>query len=281
MVEHVPEEHSVDGSIPSPGTSLLIIPHYLLFLFILNNSFNLKVDVLWLSGRVRSYVAKEVVKMKQVSSNKSNIAWFKLAEFVGRGERERAFSLYRLLIHSLDDEPFLKKLEADIWIAFDEKEARALYLSAAHLYRKSGRLVEALLIYELLVELFPSEGSYTEKVIALCQELGRQEKELEYQQKWSHLLLNQGAIEKGLKAFKLIEKKLKESEITEFHKNLVIFALQHNYTEQKIIKNSLKNSLDSFLRSGDAMTLKTFLSKISSLNNVWHKDAQAYLKTQT
>ena len=72
--------------------------------------------------------------MKTVSPEKQNVAWFKLAECVGRGEKERALSLFRLLTYSIEDRAFTKKLEADILVFFEESGALIPYLQAAHLF---------------------------------------------------------------------------------------------------------------------------------------------------
>jgi hypothetical protein len=37
--------------------------------------------------------------MKQTQVDKHTIAWFKIAECVSRGEKERALGVYRLLSH--------------------------------------------------------------------------------------------------------------------------------------------------------------------------------------
>src|SRR3990172_10433854 len=80
--------------------------------------------------------------MRQVPAEKYNIAWFKLAEFVARGEKERALGIYRLLIHSFDDKAFSYQLEGDLLSAFNDESARDKYLSAAQLYHKEGRIDE-------------------------------------------------------------------------------------------------------------------------------------------
>ncbi len=60
--------------------------------------------------------------MKQVPSGKYTIAWFKLAECVSRGEKERALGVYRLLSHSLDDSALVCQLEGDIFLSFNDKQ---------------------------------------------------------------------------------------------------------------------------------------------------------------
>ena len=74
--------------------------------------------------------------MKQIGPEKSSVAWFRLAECLKRKERERAFVLYRLLMHSFEDNAFLKKLEGDMWVDFDQEEAITCYIASAHHYKQ-------------------------------------------------------------------------------------------------------------------------------------------------
>lgn len=98
--------------------------------------------------------------MKQSNAEKSSVAWFKLAECLKRKERERAFILYRLLMHSFEDNAFLKKLEGDMWLDFDEHEASNCYLSAAHFYKQRQEYYEAYLIYKKLCDLDSTNTVY-------------------------------------------------------------------------------------------------------------------------
>lgn len=210
----------------------------------------------------------------------SNVAWFKLAEFVKRGEKERALSLYRLLTHSISDQSFLKRLEADIWASFDKKQAEIFYNEAAHLYKKEGRFQEALLIFESLVLKSPETLTYLEKVVTLSDQLGWMQKKVVYQKKLYLLWLTKGKVEKAFDQFKAVEEQLKDADCYEFHKQFVITALTHQYAEQKVIKNSLHKALDGFLRIAADKALQQFIEEIKALNSVWHKDATAYLKKQ-
>lgn len=207
----------------------------------------------------------------------SNVAWFKLAEFMRRGEKERALSLYRLLIHSISDEPFLKKLEADIWFLFSPKKSETYYHEAAHAYLKADKKMEALFIFELLAQRYPMIAQYYEQVIGLIDQLNDKEKKKNYQKKLYQVHLKNGQIEKGLVLFKELEEQLKDADIFAFHKLLVLEALKHKYAEQKVIKTSLLKALDGLVRTGQKAELQQFLSIIEELNQAWHKDAVAYL----
>ncbi len=218
--------------------------------------------------------------MKQVPSERSSIAWFKLAEVIGRGERERAFSLFRLLIHSFDDQAFSKKLEADIWVSFDIQEAESHYKESAHLYKQDEKWMQALGIYELLVHYCPDSVHYYEQVIELCDALKFQDKKLLAQKDICKLFLEQGQIEKALDLFVLFEKDLKEVDVFAFHQKIIIAALHHKYTKQVVLNLYLKKALDGLFRASSESEIKEFLAKIRALSFAWHKDAVTYLEEQ-
>ena len=86
--------------------------------------------------------------MKTLASDSYNIAWFKLADFVARGEKERALSVLRLLMHSVCDEALTYQLEGDILLAFNDQSAMDRYYTAAHIYQKNGKFQQAICIYQ-------------------------------------------------------------------------------------------------------------------------------------
>lgn len=118
--------------------------------------------------------------MKKVSQNKQSVAWFKLAECVDRGEKEKALSFFRLLTHSYNELAFIKKLEADILTFFQDSNADNSYEEAALLYAKAGKLFEAALIYEHLLLESPHNTLYKAKTIEFFYNSGHQVKAASY-----------------------------------------------------------------------------------------------------
>lgn len=82
--------------------------------------------------------------MKTLVSESYNIAWFKLADFVTRGEKERALNLLRLLMHSINNPALTLQLEGDILLAFDDQAAFLRYQNAALLFKKLHKFQEAI-----------------------------------------------------------------------------------------------------------------------------------------
>ena len=96
--------------------------------------------------------------MKQSQVDKHTVAWFKIAECVSRGEKERALGVYRLLSHSFNDNAIARQLEADIYCSFGENDqAYVLYEQAMHLYHKSDRCLEAAAVGEHLIAMRPTD----------------------------------------------------------------------------------------------------------------------------
>lgn len=106
----------------------------------------------------------------------SNIAWFRLAEFVKRREKERALSLYRLLSHSVQDRAVATQLQGDLLRAFEDERAYEAYYDALCLYEASARIQQALVLGEhiilYLIELKKYEqiGSFIDQTPLLFQD---------------------------------------------------------------------------------------------------------------
>lgn len=216
--------------------------------------------------------------MKPVSADKQSIAWFKLAECIGRGEKERALSLLRLLTYSLDDNlPFIKQLEGDILSFFEDAQALTHYIQAAHMYQQAGNIRDASAVYEKLLAL-EQKPEFLEKIVSLYTELKDIKKVVYYQKKLCSALLSKGSVAKGIELFKKIDKELDGAEKIDMHKMVIFTALTHKYTQEKIITGYLHKVLDGLLRFGSDKELQIFLADLKALNSMWHKDAADYLK---
>lgn len=122
--------------------------------------------------------------MKQGASDAYNVAWFKLAECVARGEKERALGVYRLLAHSLNDKALAMQLEADILLAFSLDEALEKYQQAADCYAQTARLFKAACVYEHILVLVVGKRDYMnrchERLVELYTVLKMDTKESEH-----------------------------------------------------------------------------------------------------
>lgn len=118
--------------------------------------------------------------MKTVTTSKQSVAWFRLAECVDRGEKEKALAFHRLLTHSYSDHAFIKKLEADLLAFFQDTQASNAYEEAAILYTKQERFFEAALIYEYLLVVTAQDhikiSLYRQKAAELFAYLGHDDR---------------------------------------------------------------------------------------------------------
>lgn len=120
--------------------------------------------------------------MKQNNTEMYTIAWFKLAECIARGEKERALGVYRLLAHSLNDNALAAQLEGDILLSFNCDDALEKYQHAAHYYSQSGRLFKAACVYEHMITLNPHNNEYRNSLIQLYDTLNMDKKKIEHMQ---------------------------------------------------------------------------------------------------
>src|ERR1700722_7801463 len=106
--------------------------------------------------------------MKSVFTEKKTVAWFTLAECVSRGERERAFGVYRLLSHSLDDRALAAQLEGDLLCAFNmPAEALEKYDKALRVYKQASKLLEAAAVCEHMRLLEPENTAHMQQALEL------------------------------------------------------------------------------------------------------------------
>lgn len=97
--------------------------------------------------------------MKQIPiRSTSSVAWFKLAEVITRGEKERALSIYRLLMHSVQSEALKAQLEGDILLMFNDANAFNAYLRAATLHQKNNDTFQAFSMYEQILQSAVASG---------------------------------------------------------------------------------------------------------------------------
>ena len=136
--------------------------------------------------------------MKHVDSDTYNVAWFKLADCIARGEKERALGVFRLLSHSFDDSALACQLYADILRSFDDPAAIAKYQEAAGLYRSRKQFLEAAAVYEHLATLDPENSAFRLAMIELYQQLNIRSKVTQYVQKLLQLLLQKNEWKKAI-----------------------------------------------------------------------------------
>ena len=217
--------------------------------------------------------------MKQALSEKSSLAWFKLAEYVGRKEKERALALYRLLIHSLGENvAFIKKLEADLLFHFDHKEAETLYLTAAHVYKQMGSNREAFLLYRFLAFHYPDSLHYKEQSLELASYFFENNTIAYCAQQLYSALLEKELFEKAASLFVQYESFLKIKNKIDCCQKFVVKALTYSRAEEDLVQPFLYKALDGLKRVGGNQEMNKFLDQIKGLNSSWYQDARIYVE---
>ncbi|MDR3646675.1 MAG: hypothetical protein P4L22_03985 [Candidatus Babeliales bacterium] len=209
-------------------------------------------------------------------SEKYNIAWFKLAEFVSRGEKERALGIYRLLTLSINDPALVLQLEGDILLAFNDTNAILQYEKAAKLYQQNGRIIEAISIYEHLISLNPQSSEFYNKLLQLYKILNFQDKVIFTTKRILLALLNENDIENSLIHLEELEKLTNENDLIEYYQETV-FVLIKNKTAKEIIFGYTKKIVDKHFNDNDP-NLQIFISKIEILEPNLYADIIAYLE---
>lgn len=123
--------------------------------------------------------------MRYIPTDKYTVAWFKLAECVAKGEKEKAFGVYRLLMHSLEDKAYAHQLEGDLLGAFQDERALEKYEHAAQMYVCNHRYKEAIALYE---ELALMNADNARSIHCLLELYSKYKKPEQYGPKIIHLL---------------------------------------------------------------------------------------------
>lgn len=146
--------------------------------------------------------------MKHFSAEKYNLAWFKLAECVSRGEKERALGVYRLLLYSVGDDALSTQLYADILLSFGDKIAAIeKYLEAIIIYKKENKIIEAIAVYEHLLFLQPNCYDYVAELCCLYLKSNLEFKVIEHLDKLiSNKKVNNSQINNSLSLSDFLEK---------------------------------------------------------------------------
>lgn len=216
--------------------------------------------------------------MRYVPSDKYTIAWFKLAECVAKGEKEKAFGVYRLLMHSLEDQAYAYQLEGDLLDAFQDERAIEKYAYAAQLYQHNNRAKEAMVIYKELIYKAPDENRYLTQLIDLYK---------------NHKNVQSGIAKLIELSIELIEKdmSLRAAIVIDELKNLVdlvtifplytkimaAFIMLPSDKEDKV-EEMLYKILDVLINPDHHKELTAFLSVLEQTNHEWYERARAYLK---
>ncbi len=211
--------------------------------------------------------------MRQVRSDKCNVAWFALAECISRGEKERALGVYRLLSHSFDDSALKIQLEGDILWSFRDEGAIKKYQEAAELYKKEGRLLEAAAVFEHAATLAPHSLYYRDVLMHVYLALGNASKAANHALAFLEVAGDQKEFLRMCDVVQHLEQHVGPALCAQLYQQYVVASLRNQEQPHDSVLIYMKKAIDLLLAHNQSHVLQQFLSKIQVLNPRYHQQA--------
>lgn len=214
--------------------------------------------------------------MKQAPVEKYTIAFFRLAEYVARGEKERALGVYRLLSHSFDDVAFARQLEGDILLSFCDETAHDKYFQAAQLYQKDMRLRQAAGVYEHLVILQPKEAQYMHNLIGIYQQLDAPLKAKKHAIALLDTVTRHVNIPVIAQALAMYDALFSPLECAQFHEKFIYAVIKSKYPELSIVQRNIEYVIDTLIALRHEDDLMHFFTMLHALDGNLYLYAHKY-----
>lgn len=212
--------------------------------------------------------------MRYIPTDKYTVAWFKLAECVAKGEKEKAFGVYRLLMHSLEDKAYAQQLEGDLLGAFQDERALEKYEHAAQLYMANNRWKEAIALYEELAIMNFDNLRAVNSLLQLYITYKKPEQYMSRLIHLAHLLYDKkwfSHFEKLIDAFAECNM---PDDILKSQMSLVLQVIKNKDLESHLIEKLIsKMALCAFLGAQNTL-FTTFLHELEHTDSHWHQYAQ-------
>jgi hypothetical protein len=202
--------------------------------------------------------------MRVLSSESYSVAWFKLADFVARGEKERALNVHKLLMHSVDEQAFAYQLEADILLSFDDEMALSKYHVAANLYKKQEKYQRAIDVYRHVLLRF-EDISIVEALLDVYNLLENDEQLVKTFSLFAKVCLKKqdvGLLFNRLHSFSVYPRKIVYARL---HVTLVEAFLLHDPTN-KHLKMYLEQTVDLLKECKDKKLFNSFVDRVKELD---------------
>lgn len=213
--------------------------------------------------------------MKLLSSGSYNVAWFKLADIVARGEKERALSVYKLLMHSFTDQAFAYQLQGDILLSFDDDTALDSYHQAANLYKRNGSYQKAIAVYEH-VALFKNDLKILEALLDVYDTLQDQTGIINSFARFAILavqLKNFGLLINRLHVYLMTRDNVLKAELYGY----TFLALLFHDPQNPQIEMYLFQALDLYAKIEDSYLLHRFIAKLQVSDDYFYNVAEEVL----
>ncbi|HEV2601243.1 MAG TPA: hypothetical protein VGT41_03015 [Candidatus Babeliales bacterium] len=217
--------------------------------------------------------------MNNIPSDKYNIAWFKIADCVARGEKERALGMYRLLAHSFDDIAFSNQLEGDIFHSFgDNESARNRYDQAIDLYKNENRLLEAAAVCEHMHCMYPTDQTYLLLLTGLYNQLGATVQVGVYVDKLVTVCVAHGDIKQAERLLEQYATALSVDMMVAIHQRFVYAIMRRTDVQRDMVLHHIYKMIDNLVCVDNTMALQNFIDLLQGLDEFYYQDACEYIK---
>lgn len=217
--------------------------------------------------------------MRHVPSDKYNVAWFKLAECVSRGEKERALGVYRLLAHSFGDEAFAYQLMGDLLLSFDDTQAITKYQEAADRYTAEKRWLEAAAVYEHLLTFDPLNITYRKEVVRLYRETTLEGKITSNLMHLFEQYLALDSLDNVLQVIEQLDQYLLVQDLAPIRQKLVYALLAKRMVIPDIVIEQIHRIIDGYFAANNTKALTQFLAYLEQAGDYYFAEASKYMES--
>jgi tetratricopeptide (TPR) repeat protein len=222
-------------------------------------------------------IKKGLEMMRYIPTDKYTVAWFKLAECVAKGEKEKAFGVYRLLMHSLEDKAYAHQLEGDLLGAFQDDRALEKYEHAAQMYTSNNRWKEAIALYEELVIMCPENARAMQCLLELYTKYKKPEQYASKIIKLAYLFFSKKNFVYASQLIDMLPECAVPQETVQACISLCMQVIKKNELEAYQIEKLLEKTLSYVMNETQINLLATFLSDLEQINAHWFYTAQNYM----
>lgn len=217
--------------------------------------------------------------MSVVSSQRVSIAWFKLAECVRRGEKERALSVYKLLVHSLRDHAVAMQLKGDILAIFGlGSEAVTAYQAAASAFEQDGRRAQAAYAHECIVTYQPRQYCSYHALVTWYAYVGVHGRAYVIARHMVTAFIQSGYISRAYEALQDISAYFDRDQIAHLYEVFIQCALEHPHgsADRTIIHTGIAKAIDVYRNVEDDYAISQFVDHLSRIDATASEYAQSY-----
>ncbi len=216
-------------------------------------------------------------QMKHVDSDTYSVAWFKLADCIARGEKERALGVFRLLSHSFDDSALACQLYGDILRSFNDPKAVEQYQNAAQLYRERKRWIEAAAVYEHIITIEPENRQIRAQLIELYQQLHIRSKVMLYTSALIDSLLQNNEWKQAIEVVTQYDTAGDSTFTAQLHERMLFYlvTVQDVLADTKLVH--AKKAIDAWHAASNEQAITQLLSKLRAADEGLATHAQEYM----